>query len=526
MSISPANFGTEFIPVSNISFPLYAGPFFTNIDGPLYIPYMAFASPSTTLIKMIKSIPNSNPIGNNWQEVAIGQGPTFPGPYGPRSNYIYFLNAGNNIYCFFPFDGPTSAQIGIWKFSMVTELWTNLHYPSPSFVIETLNNGADFLSYGTAPNLGLRAHYLSNNKLFIVYVSSFSDVFGNNNDGIYYKIFNLDTNGFDSSGNISLPPVNAAFSNRLAQTAIDEINSRILIIFAEHPDTIINNGPFWKYIILDYLGSKLNTTVIGNNLGFHYNAPGETLYIKYVNPPTPIDPLYNGKGVFGKPKAVLDDGVIKFLCPYKGTKLRLHLLLIDSLVGTYTLNVIDNTDYICRISGNLGWSFYDYINSGHSLGIVNLGTERAIFWFHFDISVGVRIAIKRRLGNNTWSNTEFITTSLTTAEEETLNIESYGENVDRFFGVMNGSYFGPLTSGSGIQNLLRIFADAMFMFDSIALRVDLASGQPPIVIVPKGGCPDIEVNSSYCSAIKLVDDSSPNEVNCQEKIFIESSPSC
>ena len=519
MAVNPSNFGidTNYDPGDTIQPGAdWEGPFFRTVNGPIYSVTLGFTSPNLWSLRLLKATPNST-ITNIWAQIhAAGR------PDGIVGNNLQNRNTttdGTNIYVIFAPEVGTLLDFSVYKASMETDTWTPLHIANGAFVIDRAFVTGSFLNETprATTDIVIINKYISSNKLFLAYQDSFT-IEGVTNRQVKYKFFDLGTNSFTGGGTISAPAVDASYTAELVAAAVDEVNSRILVITADTPKNLTNSSPTWNYFILDFSGITVTSGTLGANIGFNYNAVGETQYIKkYINGFT-FPPFYGVTGVFGQPKALLDGGVIKFICPYKGTKLRLSMALINSLTGAASLNVIDSTDYSSRISGNT----FTIDNRDLSLGIASLGVDNIVYWVRFIPSVAIRVSIKRRRDNNTWDTTEDV---INNAPNEILNlsVNAYGENVDRFFGIYNGDYFGPAVPPSSIIALSVSVGDTLNFFDSASVQLFTVDGPPPPVDVHV--CPDI-VASSACAEVKTINDAAPILTDCNETVFSESAQPC
>lgn len=408
-------------------------------------------------------------------------------------------------------DSGSFVSLGIYNFVISTLSFNALEISGVLVADNRPWDGTEFIPPSPLSGKTIRVLYLASNKLFIIFSNSFSDGV-NINRGIYYAIYNITSGTYDTPAtNLASPALAGSLVTSIGEACLDPVNERILFIYNEASKDLETGGVTWNYKILDYAGTSLFDGVIGTNISFHFNGPGETLYLKTF----PTTPFYSPIGVFGNCVVGVESGTRKFFCPFKGTKARLHLAKINVLTGALEQEVIDATDYCVRMDGNTANP--DFITP--NLGFFKpTGENLAVFYEHLPSGNKVRI---NRKGESGWNTAENVLAALS-GVEGSLNINTYGENEDSFFGVRQLRNWGPLTSITIVP--LSVSVGDTLIFGDFAQAVLGFVDQPPPP-TPVEVCPDI-VASSACAEVKTISDDEPILTNCDETVFSESAAIC
>lgn len=421
--------------------------------------------------------------------------------------YVITLSAGTfgstRTYVIYFFDYSIGGWVNIEISNIFTipyDTWSGISLTTPQITTER----------------NVRIHYLPTNKLFIVYSASFTDGI-NTNRGIYYSIFNLTTLSYDIlNANLISPSAAASTINVICETCLDTVNSKILLIYANTPKDLITGGsPSFSYIGYNYDATVAWSGLLGSNLSFNFNAVGETSYIK-IGVSGAYAPFYASVGVFGTAFAHTIGVTRSFFCPFKGNKLHLKILIINTATGVSSQETVFAVDYKVRNSGNPFSVDFNFVPNLAAFSPD--GAEVAIVFQEYPSGY---LSIVRRLGTASWDAEEkFLELVL---NEGLVAVNSYQTNRDQFFGVRQFKYWGLVAAGT--INLTIIAADTMNMTDFVQRQLASVSGGPVNPPIDINECPDI-VASSACAFVKTINDSEDPLTDCAEEVFSESGAPC
>lgn len=319
-----------------------------------------------------------------------------------RLDHLYYCQTSMmgffGIYCF---DIDTERWYLIWHTSsdFPPKGWWAYSGSNPLLPSET---NVHMASYGDHnPKIAL----LSNGNVLVTWYKMSLGENEEHTPSPVYGVFDLALGKWTTAVPGGVAGSDAGVRQTLSHVVMaDDVTERFLIAIYSVPLTVASSASGYRFKIYD----KEGTPVSGGNLfgadfadGFHFNAPGETRYLRYNNYATLYQPFRSSAGALGPGVAFTDyDGERKWAIPFRGDKCRLGVFLVNCLTGAVSSEVIDDTDYAVYVSGS---AFITDFGPHHHAHVVN-GKLGISFSDGRNVSSGsVPMCYYERTGLNTWA---------------------------------------------------------------------------------------------------------------------------